>query len=104
MNMIYIFSTLHKKDLAIKIGKGLLKGRTIACYSLFPIESSYWWKGKILDEKETFMIIKTRKENFKKIEDYFKKHSDYEVPELVTVKPDQVNIPYLNWVMNETKT
>ena len=102
--MIYLFSTLHKKDLAVKIGKGLLKERIIACYSIFPVESSYWWKGKILDEKETFMIIKTRKENFKKIEDYFKKHSGYEVPELVSVEPEKVNIPYLNWVMNETKT
>ena len=101
--MIYLFSTLHKKDLAIKIGKSLLKERIIACYNLFPVEASYWWKGKILDENETFMIIKTRKENFKKIEDYFKKHSGYEVPELVAVKPDQVSTPYLSWVLNETK-
>lgn len=101
--MIYIFTTLHKKDSALKIGKGLLKERLIACYSIFPVESSYWWRGRILDEKETFMIIKTRRENFKKIENYIKKHSGYEIPEVVSVEPKKVNLPYLNWVQEETR-
>ena len=101
--MIYLFTTLHKKESALKIGKGLLKERIIACFSLCPVESSYWWKGKILDEKETFMILKTRKENFKKIENYIKKHSGYEIPEVVAVEPKQVNTPYLNWVREETR-
>ena len=102
--MIYIFTTIHKKDSASKIGKGLLRERIIACYSLFPVESSYWWKGEILEEKETFMIIKTRRENFKKIENYIKKHSGYEIPEVVSVEPKKVNLPYLNWVKKETKS
>ena len=101
--MIYLFTTFHEKDSAVKIGKSLLKERIIACYSLFPVESSYWWKGEILDERETFMVIKTRKENFGKIEKYFEKHSGYEIPELVELEPAQVNLPYLNWVKSETR-
>lgn len=100
--MILILTTLSKKQDAIKIGKGLLKGRLIACYNLFPIESAYWWKGKILKEKEIMMILKTKEKNFEKIESYIKKHSDYEIPEVVTIKPSQVNKPYLSWIEKES--
>lgn len=101
--MILILTTTHKQADAVKIGNGLLKDRLIACYNLFPVESAYWWKGKILSEKETLMIIKTKDKNFSKIEAYIKKQSGYEVPEVVAVKPTQVNKSYLGWIEKETK-
>lgn len=101
--MFLIFTTLHQKEDAVKIGKGLLKQRLIACYNLFPVESAYWWKGKIEDDNETLMILKTKETNFKKIEAYIKKHSGYEVPKIVAQKASKVNRPYLNWINEETK-
>lgn len=100
--MIVLLATLHKKDMAHKIGKGLLKKRFIACYNLTPIESAYWWKGELLEENETLLIMKTTKERFGEIEDYFMKHSGYEVPELIAFQPAMVNEPYEEWVNEET--
>ncbi|HSX19406.1 MAG TPA: divalent-cation tolerance protein CutA, partial [Candidatus Saccharimonadales bacterium] len=77
--MILIFVTIHKKEDAVKIGKGLLQKKLIACYNLFPIESAYWWKGKIEENKEILMILKTKQVNFEQIETYIKEHSGYEV-------------------------
>ena len=85
--MILIFTTLHKKDIASKIGHIPSKSRLIACFNLFPISSSYWWKGKILKEKETMMVLKTKEQHFKKNESYIKKHSDYQIPEVIAIKP-----------------
>ena len=101
--MIFIFTTLHKKSDAVKIGKALLKQRLIACYNLLSIGSSYWWKGKILDDKETLMILKTKEANFAKIEDDIKKHSGYEVPEIVAIKSTRVSKDYLKWINSETR-
>lgn len=126
--MILIFATFNIKTIALKIGKALLKQRLIACYNLWSVESAYWWhapsksqhepstnssvktnakirpgKGKILDEKEILMILKTKESNFAKIESYIKKHSGYEVPEVVAIKADKVNQPYLDWIDKETK-
>lgn len=101
--MIVILTTLHKKTNAIKIGKGLLKERLIACYNLFPVESAYWWKGKILEENEILIILKTKKTNFGKVEKYIKENSGYEVPEIVAITPTKVNKPYLNWINSEVK-
>lgn len=101
--MIIILAEIHKKSNALKIAKALLIQRIIACYSLWPVESAYWWKGKILDDKGTLLMLKTRDTNFTKIEAYLKKHTGYEVPEVISVKADKVNLPYLNWLNAETK-
>jgi periplasmic divalent cation tolerance protein len=101
--MLVILTTLHKKENAVSIGKGLLKERLIACYNLFPIESAYWWKGEILEENETLMILKTNNENFDKIETFIKNNSGYEVPEVIALTPETVNNSYLKWVNSETK-
>lgn len=100
--MILIFTTFNKKSEAIKIGKLLLKERLIACYNLFPIESGYWWKGKIVDDKEFLMILKTKDANFSKIESFVKKHHSYKVPEIIAIKTSTVSKSYLNWLNAET--
>ena len=102
--MILLFTTFHKKETALKIGKSLLKDRLIACYNLLPVESAYWWKGEIVGDKEILMILKTRKENFDQVESQIKKHSGYEIPEVLAVTPSQVNKSYLDWIHSETKT
>jgi len=101
--MILIIATLHENEMAHIIGKGLLQERLIACYNLAPIESAYWWKQEILEEHETVVIMKSTEEKFKAIEAYFMQHSGYEVPELIAIKPYQVNAPYLKWVEEETR-
>lgn len=99
--MILIFTTFGKKPEAIKIGKLLLKQRLIACYNLFPIESAYWWKSKLVDDKEFLMILKTKEANFKKIESFIKNHHTYEVPEIVAVKTSSVSKSYMDWLHEE---
>ena len=101
--MIYIITNLQTKELAQKIGKNLLEKRLVACYNLFPIQSAYWWKGKILEEAEVTLILKTIEKNFPKIESFINKNSGYEVPEIVAVKANRVNQPYLTWIENEIK-
>lgn len=94
-------ATLHKKEMAHKLGKGLLNKRLIVCYNLSSVESAYWWKGELLEENETMIIMKTTEDKFNSIVDYFLEHSGYEVPELIALQPSQVNKSYINWVEKE---
>lgn len=100
--MITVITTLHKKEDAIRIGKGLLKERLIACFNLWPIESAYWWKGEILEEPETMMLLKTQSRHFNEIASYIKEQSGYEVPDVFSLQPDQVIPLFKKWVENET--
>jgi len=101
-NMIAVITTLHKKEDAIRIGKGLLKQRLIACYNLWSIESSYWWKGEILEEPETIMLLKTTEDKFDVVSAYIKQESGYEVPDIFSLNPAQVVPAFDQWVTGET--
>lgn len=100
--MILIFTTIGSKADAYKIGRKLLEQKLIACYNLTEVESSYLWEGQIKMAGEVLMILKTKEENFEKIETFLKENSGYDVPEVVAVKPEKVNQPYLDWVEKET--
>ncbi len=95
--MILILSTFPNKEEAHKIGKGLLNKKLIACYNLTPIESAYWWKGKIEETNEILMIMKTNKD-FEKVEKFIVEHHSYETPEIIAVEPNSVTKRYLEWI------
>ncbi len=95
--MILILSTFANKKEAQRIGKELLNKKLIACYNLVPVESTYWWKGKIEEANEILMIMKTNK-NFSEVEKFILEHHSYGIPEIITVEPKSVNKKYLKWI------
>ena len=101
--MIVIITTLHQKQSALSIGRGLLNERLIACYNLWPVESAYWWKGELLEENETILIMKTKDKNFEAVRKFIKEKSGYEVPEVISLSTKEVDKSYLDWVNTETK-
>ena len=96
--MILILTTTDKKTIAVKIGKALLTKKLIACCSILPMDSSYWWKGKIANEKEFQLILKTKAGNFAKIEKIIKQLHTYELPEVISIKIDKAGKDYLKWM------
>ena len=101
--MIIIYITCKNKKEAKKIGLALIKKRLVACCIIFPIESTYWWKGKIVNNREVILIVKTLKRNFQKVEKEVKKLHSYKVPCILEIPIDQSNPEYLNWLNKEIK-
>lgn len=99
--MILILTTTDKKSLAQKISKALLKEKLVACASISPMESSYWWKGKITNAKEFQLVLKTKPENFEKIEKLIKKLHTYELPEIISINIEKAGKDYLAWIEKE---
>ena len=48
------------------------------------------------------LVIKTREELFEKVSEEVKGLHPYEVPEIVAVKANNVNKPYMDWVIENT--
>ena len=61
MSFIVVYITHANLKNAKKISDELLKKRLIACANYFPIQSSYWWKGKIENSDEIVSIVKKKK-------------------------------------------
>ena len=99
--MIFIYITCKDKKEAKKIGFSLVKNKLASCVNIFPIESIYRWQGKIVQEKEAVLIVKTLKKNFKKIEKEVKKLHSYSLPCILEIPIKRGNKEYLEWLRRE---
>ena len=102
--MISIYITCKNKKEAQKIGLHLIKKRLAACCNIIPqIESFYWWRKKIVKDREAVLILHTIKKNFGKIEREIKKLHSYSIPLISGFSVPKVNREYLNWLKKEAK-
>ncbi len=101
---IVIFITTSSLDEAEKMGRALVEEKLVACSNIIsPIRSIYRWQGKICDDKEALIILKTKKKLFKQIEKRVKALHSYDVPEVISIPIIEGSNKYLSWLKNETK-
>jgi len=82
-----------------RIAKHLLGKKLIACANIVPmIQSLYHWQGKIADEKECLMLLKSSRELFADLRVEVEKLHSYSVPEVVALPIIDGAPNYLNWI------
>lgn len=90
---------------ARKIAGSLLDKRLVACANIVSdIGSRFWWRGKIESAMEVLVMMKTKKENFKKLENEVKKLHSYEVPEIIAIPIIMGSKQYLKWINEVVRT
>jgi periplasmic divalent cation tolerance protein len=100
---ILVTTTAATKEEAAKIATALLERRLAACVQVVgPIESRYWWNGKIEQADEWLCMIKTLREKFPAVESAIRANHSYEVPEIVACPIEGGSEPYLKWLRSET--
>lgn len=103
-NYIVIYITTRSVNEAKKIGRALVEEKLAACSNIIsPIRSIYSWQGKICDDKEALMILKTKKTLFKQIVARVEQLHSYDVPEIIAMPIIEGSGKYLSWLNKETK-
>ena len=96
---IVVLVTCGSEEEALKIASALVEEHLAACVNVIsPIRSIYRWEGKILDEKEWLLIIKTQSHRFAELEKKVKSLHSYSVPEIVSLPIVEGSSSYLNWL------
>jgi periplasmic divalent cation tolerance protein len=98
----FFYITNPSKEEAQKLAKHLLEKRLIAGANIFPVESMYWWDGKIAEEAEYALLAKTLDEKTKALEDEVKKMHPYTVPCIVKISVSS-NKDFFEWIKGEVK-
>ena len=102
---IVVFVTIGSLQDGAKIGRELIEKKLGACVNLLPhMTSIFCWDGKVTEEEECLMIIKTRKENYQNLEEAVRSLHPYEVPEIIALPITQGFPGYLAWVKESTQT
>ena len=101
---IIVLITVSSPEEGEKIAKALVEKRVAACVNIVPgLRSIYRWQGKICDDKEALMILKTKKALFKQIVARVEKLHSYDVPEIIAMPIIEGSSKYLSWLNKETK-
>jgi len=96
--VVYVTAPQGKgKDLA----KTILEERLAACVNITPVESMYWWQGKIEEDREDLLIIKTHVKALKKLINKIREVHPYSLPEVIAIPIVEGNPAYLEWVKGE---
>lgn len=80
------------------IASSLLNERSAACVNMFPVNSLYLWQGKINQDREYQLIIKTDLNKFTELAERIKTLHSYEVPEIIALPIITGSKSYLNWL------
>jgi len=88
---------------AAALARALVEERLAACGNVVPaIRSIYRWEGKVQDEAEALLLLKTTRERFPALRDRILALHPYRVPEVLALPVEAGSEPYLAWVAGET--
>jgi periplasmic divalent cation tolerance protein len=98
MRMYYV--TLNTPEEARTISRALLEKQLVVCTNWFPITGAYRWEGKIVEEPETVLILKTQADYRKPIEQTIQQYISY--PNFIAeIAPESVNETFQEWLDRE---
>ena len=100
---VIVFTTIANEAEAVTLIRELLDRRLIACGTIQAgSRSIYRWEGKIADESEAVLLLKTRSGCIEGLRRAFAELHPYKVPELLAVPVTGGLERYLGWINSET--
>ncbi|HCF60784.1 MAG TPA: divalent-cation tolerance protein CutA [Myxococcales bacterium] len=96
---LVVMVTAPSAEKASEIARVLVEERLAACANLVgPIRSIYRWQGKVEDEAEVLLLLKTRVEVFERLRERVVGLHEYSCPEVVALPIVRGHEPYLQWL------
>jgi periplasmic divalent cation tolerance protein len=95
MKLYYI--TLSSSEEARKVSRALLEEQLAVCINWFPINSVYRWEGKIVEQTEIVLIVKTQDGYREELHQAIGKHIDY-TNTIAEISVESINQEFIEWL------
>lgn len=92
-----ILCTCSRQE-AGRIAMALVEEKLVACVNIGEVNSYFRWEGKVQQEGEALLIMKTRSGKVKEIIGRIRELHSYEVPEIIALPIIDGHEGYLDWV------
>ena len=103
MNTYFIYITAKDFAEAKLIAKTVVEERLAACANISgEVQSIYWWDGKVCEDNEVAMILKTSEERKSELIERVKELHSYDVPGITCLPIADGNPDFLKWIQSET--
>ena len=95
----YVVLITTPVDKGQQIARFIVENKLGACVNVVPqVSSLYWWQGKIENDKESLLVVKTSAQKFPLLVEEVKKVHPYTVPEIIALPVAEGNEDYLEWI------
>ena len=100
---LVVLVTTPSPERAAEIARALVEERLAACGNVVPgLRSIYRWEGKVQDDAEALLVLKTTRARFEALRDRVLALHPYEVPEVLALPVAAGSARYLAWIAAET--
>jgi len=100
--VLAVYTTLPREEAARGMARALVEEGLVACAHIFAIGSVYRWKGKLSDDREWALLLKTRAALYERVAERIRGAHPYELPAIVAF-PITHGLPeYLAWIADST--
>ena len=97
--MLIVFTTFANEEDAARVVRVLVDERLAACGTLLlNARSIYRWEGKVQDEREVSVTLKTRKQDWAALVSRLHDLHPYDTPECVAVRIAAGAPKYMAWL------
>ncbi|HEV2500514.1 MAG TPA: divalent-cation tolerance protein CutA [Terriglobia bacterium] len=96
---IVVLVTAGSQREAAKIARNLVESRLAACVNISPpVRSIYRWEGKIQNDSEFLLLIKTKRSLFRAVKESILQIHSYTTPEVIALPVTEGSQAYLRWI------
>jgi periplasmic divalent cation tolerance protein len=98
-DLIVVVTSVGTEEQALDVAHALVRGRRAACVNIVPnVHSIYRWKGRVCDDGEMLLLIKTRASNFEAVRETIHRVNTYELPEVLGYRVDWASPGFAEWI------
>ncbi len=102
--VVIVLVTASTEKEAMSIAQALVEREEAACVNVVPmIRSVYRWKGKVWNEAEQLLMIKTTAAAFDDVKRTVKELHSYELPEILSLPVADGEANALAWIGTSVK-
>ena len=101
--LMVVVTSVGTEEQALDVAHALVRAKRAACVNIIPnIHSIYRWKGRVCDDGEMLLLIKTRAAHFDAVRETIHKVNTYELPEVLGYSVDWASAGFSNWIEKMT--
>ncbi len=95
-----VMTSVGTEQQAVEISEELIARRLATCVNIVPcLRSIYRWKGKVCEDTEYLLFIKTPHRLFERVSDAIKELHSYELPEILALPVESTEEVFHSWIL-----
>ena len=98
--IILMMTSVGTEQQAVEISEELIARRLATCVNIVPcLRSIYRWKGKVCEDTEYLLLVKTPQRLFDRVSDAIREFHSYELPEILGFPITAAESNFHQWIL-----